>query len=158
LRIIDHANDILDFLAGRRNAKGRIAPISSVDLLIAMGRRPSDYAVIYGQANSLLDIASMEADQPLIGRLVLFDHSDDHSGAWGNWLQFGSLLYYRVPRLKAWSDGDLMAIRTRLRPGRPADLWSAMEDKSEAWLERALVYAQEVIRVHVDSDLADSAQ
>ena len=122
-----------------------------------MGRRPSDYAVIYGQANSLLDVASMEADQPLIGRLVVFDHHDDHSGAWANWLQFGSLLYYSVPRLKAWSDADLMAIRTRLRPGRPSDLWRAMEPDSEAWLKRALVYAQEVIQVHVDNDLADSA-
>lgn len=155
MRLIDHANDILDFLARRRDAEHRIAPIANAELLVAMGKRPADYAVAYGQANSLLDIASMEADQPLIGRLILFDHCDDPTGAWANWLPFGSLLYHSTPRLKTWSDADLAAIRTRLKLGRPSDLWKAMEDESEVWLRRALSCAQEVIRLHVDSCLSD---
>lgn len=148
--ILDHAHAILDFLANRREADRRIAPISNVDLLAATGRNPPDYAVVYGQANSLLDIACIETEQPLIGRLVLFNHRDLTSGPWGNWVPFESLLYYSAPRLKLWSDADLAAIRGRLRPGRPSDIWHEMENQSEELLRRAISVAQRVIELHVD--------
>lgn len=151
MRVIDHANDILGFLARRRDAKHRIAPITNTELLVAMGRQPGDYAVTYGQASSLLDLASMEAGQPFIGRLILFDHRDDTTGAWENWLPFARLLYSSTPRLKTWSDTDLAAIRTHLRLGKPSNLWKAIENESEVWLQRALSCAQEVIGLHVDS-------
>ena len=149
LPLVDHAHAILDFLANRRDAVGRIAPIFSRDLLIATGRNPPDYAVVYGQANSLLDIACLKAKQPLIGRLVLFDHHDLREGPWANWVPFESLLYTSAPRLKLWCPDDIGAICGGLSPGRPSDLWHDMECRSEELLSSAVEVAQGVIERHV---------
>lgn len=147
--LVDYANEILDFLANRRDEVDRIAPIFNRDLLVATGRNPSGYAVLYGQANSLLDLACLEAGQPLIGRLVLFDHRDPRDGPWANWVPFESLLYTSSPRLKLWHDDDLEAIRGGLLEGRPSDLWRARECRSEELLTSALEVAQRVIERHV---------
>ena len=155
MTLVEHAGTILSFLAKRRRVDGLIPAVSSVELLKATNRNPSDYAVTYGQANSLLDLASMKANLPLIGRLVIFDHGDDPSGPWANWRPFESLLYYSAPRLKSWSDEDIEAIRSELKPGTPAALWAEIEDESAAWLEKALVSAQQVVRVHVAEFLTE---
>lgn len=148
--LVDHANAILDFLKQRRDKKvGRIAPIFSSDLLVATGRDPSDYAKVYGQANSLLDLACLESGQPLIGRLVLFDHRDPRDGPWANWVRFESLLCTSSPRLKIWGDDDIEAIRGGLLAGSPFNLWRDRECRSEELLTRALEVAQRVIERHV---------
>lgn len=150
---VEHANRILDFLAGMRTAEGRIPLISNVDLLRATTERnPSDNAVAYGQANSLLDIASLEADLPLIGRMVVYDRPID-DGPWAAWRPFRRLIYDIAPRLKHWSDADIEAVRNKLRPGQPGRLWREMEGASKAWLYRALEVAQQVIQAHVDDIL-----
>jgi hypothetical protein len=153
MTLVEHANVILNYLAKSRRPDDRIPAVTSVELLKATDRNPPDYAVTYGQANSLLDLASMKANLPLIGRLVTFDHSDDPKGPWANWLPFESLLYYSAPRLKAWSDGNIELIRSELKPGTPAALWSEIENESAVWLAKALDSAQGVVRIHVDDFL-----
>ena len=155
MTLVEHANTILDYLATSRRPDGRIPAVTSSELLKATGRNPSPMAETYAHTNSLLDFASMKADLPLIGRLVIFDHGDDPTGPWANWLPFESLLYYSAPRLKAWSDEDIEAIRSELKPGTPAALWAEIEDESAAWLEKALVSAQQVVRVHVAEFLTE---
>lgn len=153
MTFVEHASVILDYLAASRRRDGRIPAVTSTQLLATTGRKPAAYGKAYAQANSLLDFASMKADLPLIGRLVIFDHGDDPNGPWANWLDFESLLFYSAPRLKAWSDGDIEAIRRELKPGRPAALWAEIEDESAAWLAKALDSAQQAVRVHVDEFL-----
>jgi len=152
--LVDHANAILDFLKERRDAVGRIAPIFSSGLLVATRRDPSDYAKVYGQANSLLDLACLESGQLLIGRLVLFDHRDPEDGHWANWVRFESLLYTSSPRLKIWGDDDIEAIRAGLLAGSPFNLWRDRECRSEELLTRALEVAQRVIERHVLEKIA----
>jgi hypothetical protein len=150
MTFVEHASVILDYLVTSRRRDGRIPAVTSSHLLTATGRKPSAYGKAYAQANSLLDFASMKAGLPLIGRLVIFDHGDNPTGPWANWLPFQSLLYYSAPRLKAWSDGDIEAIRSELKPGTPTELWEEIEDQSGVWLTKALDSAQEVVRIYVD--------
>ncbi len=148
---IEHANRVLDHLASRRGPDLRILPLTNTELLKATTQaNPSDYAVVYGQVNSLLEMASMEADLPLIGRLITFDHKDSRSGPWADWLQFESLLFHSAPRLKAWSDSDISLIRSQLKPGTPSEIWKVMETDSAMWLNRVLSSAQKAIQAHVD--------
>ena len=152
---IEHANIVLDYLAHRRGPDFRILPLTNTELLEATTQAsPSNFAVAYGQVNSLLDIASMEADLPLIGRLITFDHKDSRSGPWADWLRFESLLFHSAPRLKEWSDTDIYLIRAQLKPGTPSEIWKGMEKDSGMWLDRVLLSAQKAIRTHVDQYLA----
>ena len=151
MTLVEHAKVILGFLANRRNVDDRISAITNVKLIRStINREPSDFAVTYGQANSLLDLACLEAGLPFIGRLVMFDHSDDSSNSWKNWGQFESLLYHSAPRLKRWSDADITLIQQKLRPGNAADLWSKIKDQSEELLNGALVTAQQTVKLYVD--------
>lgn len=154
MTLVEHANTILDYLSKSRRPDDRIPAVTSSELLKATGRKPSHFGKTYAQVNSLLDFASMKAHLPLIGRLVIFDHGDDRSGPWANWLPFESLLYYSAPRLKVWSDGDIDAIRSELKLGTPAALWAEIEEESAAWLQEELATAQHLVRGHVDELLA----
>lgn len=150
MTLVEHANKILGYLLKQRRADGTIPAIANVDLLRAItDSNPSDYAVTFGQANSLLDIACLQADLPLIGRLVEFDHKDSKAGPWVIWNEYSSLLYFSAPRVKKWSDEDLQEIRTNLKSGSPRKHWKSMEAESELWLRKALRKAQSEVEAHV---------
>lgn len=155
---VEHANKVLDYLESQRRSDLRILPLDNTALLKATtDTNPANYAVAYGQVSSLLDIAAMEADLPLIGRLIIFNHQDNQSGPWANWLQFDSLLFHSAPRAKEWSDADMSAIRVNLKAGMPSEIWKSMEKDSAQWLDRALKCAQQVIRKYIDQSLAVEA-
>ena len=149
MTLVDHANAILDYLAWHRRCDGRIQPIPNVELLKATNRGTSDYAVTYGQAASLLDIASLRSGLPLIGRLIEFDRGIDDA-AWAAWKPFESLLYFTSPRLKHWKSTEVTSLRTHLPSGAPSILWKGMEAESEQWLGKALQVAQTSIHAHAE--------
>ena len=150
MTLVDHANSILDCLIRHQLVDGRIQPISNLELLRATRRQPADYAVVYGQANSLLDIASLESGLPLIGRLIEFDRRDEEASAWAAWKPFESLLYYTSPRLKCWTSADVTSLKNHLPAGSPSIIWKGMEAQSGQWLGKALQVAQTAIHEHAE--------
>ena len=134
---VERAQIILELLAKRRDSFGAIAPVSNKEVMLATGADPSHFGVAYGQANSLLDIASLRASLPLVGQLVTFDRGDQFSGPWSHWAPFKTLLTC-APRLKTWADKDIELIRSSLEPGNPSTLWRDMEKNSKKWRQNSI--------------------
>jgi hypothetical protein len=152
---MEHAETILNFLSNRRDANGLIAPISNADLLRETNRTASGYAITYGQAISLLDIASLNANLPLIGQLVTFNRSNQFDGNWEIWEQFNTLLTC-APRIKSWSDADIINVRDCLSPRSPSLMWREMAEDSEIWLQRSIESAQIALQEYVNNQITNA--
>ena len=153
---VERAGEILDFLAARRDGFGVISTISNIDLMLALNVEPAKFGVAFGQANSLLDIAALHADLPLIGYLVMFERGDQFTGAWEAWLPFKTLVL-SAPKLKSWSEADIERIRNHLLPGSPSKIWEEMGKKSDEWLTRSIAASQAALRDYMDRQIRQSA-
>lgn len=156
MTLIEHAQIILEFLSERRDSYGVIAPLTNTELLHATGKNPSEYAVVYGQANALLDIASLEAGLPLFGHLVTFDRGDQWHGPWQNWRPYKTLVMC-APRLTLWTNEDIDKIRKSLQSGSPERLWRDMAANSDEWLKKAVASAQVALQDFIDQSPIVSA-
>jgi uracil DNA glycosylase superfamily protein len=152
-RLIKRASAILEFLRHRRGEGGLIVPIRNVDLMQQMEGR-ANCGVVFGQANSLLDLACLVTGMPLLGRLVTFERKDDCVGAWANWKTYMPFISL-ASRFKVWSDDDFDRIQNELeqRPGVPARMWKDLEPDSERLLCEAAEVARRVLESYAEQFL-----
>jgi hypothetical protein len=136
LSLVEHATGVLAEFARRRGVDSTVPPVSSVEMLHALGQNPRAGKNL-GNVVSLLDAACISEDLPWIGRLIVFKRPrDDFLGIWASHRQ----AIVRAPRLWSWSDADLTRIRSRFArlPPNPEQWWQNSPSQSSFWLERAL--------------------
>jgi hypothetical protein len=141
---IEHAHQIIDFLATKRGSDNTIKPVRAVEVIQVCGYVPQHYAKAYGQAVSLLDAACLQADMPWLGRLVLFEKKgNDSSSIWSSWRSHMPEIT-AAPLRRCWSTNDFRAILSALPTGQGANAWwSAREGQAVLLLERALSVARQ---------------
>jgi hypothetical protein len=151
---VERAEAILDFLSNRRNVDGFIVPLRNVDLMREMTGLTS-HGVAFGQAISLLEIASLNLDLPLIGRLIDFDRPGDCDGQWACWKPYMPFISL-APRFKSWWDEDFLRLKQELHShrGRPSDIWTEMAKDSPWLLYRARAVAETTLQRYADLHMA----
>lgn len=141
MKLAEHARCIVDQLARSRESDGRIPRLGAIALMVACGRKPSDYGKVFGQAISLLDAACINEDLPWLGRIVEFEKpANDFAGPWSSWAPYKPYIL-KAPLVRAWTDADLHRICAALLPNGPDKWWKEQEQHSGAWLQRALLVA-----------------
>lgn len=140
MKLIGHANRIVDELGKRRTPEGLIDAIGSVDLIKGCGLTPSHYGKVFGQAVALLDAACVTAELPWLGRLVIFQKPvNDFQGIWARHRKE----IVNAPLTWRWTDSDLDRIREKIPRIGPNKWWADAKTTESEFLKRALAAARQ---------------